>query len=561
MTISFQEVDAMLTAPGQPFEVTEQQLQGVRVRMWKNAPLSLRQVLQDSQQYPDRVGIVYEDERLTYAEHFRRVTSFAHRLIEEYGVQKGDRIAIAMRNYPEWSIAFWATVAIGAVAVPLNAWWTATEIEYGLKDSGSRVLIADQERYDRLAAVLPDLDLAGVIVARASKPNDAAADFMRLVQDGRVGLPDAATAPDDLAMILYTSGTTGQPKGALLKHRHICNQVMSGKYLGVRALLRAGGQLGDLARFGSVQQSTLLPMPLFHVTGCVGVLVNMLAGGGKCVMMYKWNAARALDLIESERITMCACVPTMAWQLAESPDLAKRDLSSLLAISYGGAPATPELMRRLRIAFPAAQYSSGYGLTEAATVVSNNAGADYVARPDSAGVALPICDVKVVDAEGREVARGEPGELWLRGPNVVEGYWNRPEETARSFTDGWFRSGDIGRIDEEGFIYIVDRLKDMIIRGGENVYCSEVEAALVEHPKVKAAAVFGLPHPVLGEEVGAVVQVDPKDPVDPAELESHARQRLAVFKVPSRVWFREEPLPISPAGKVLKRELREQVLR
>jgi long-chain acyl-CoA synthetase len=336
---------------------------------------------------------------------------------------------------------------------------------------------------------------------------------------------------------------------------------MSGKYLGVRAVLRAGGKLNDLARFGSVQQSTLLPVPLFHVTGCVGVLVNMLAGGGKSVMMYKWDAERALELIESERITMCACVPTMAWQLAESPDLAKRDLSSLLAISYGGAPATPELMRRLRTAFPSAQYSSGYGLTEAATVVSNNAGADYLARPDSAGVALPICDVKVVDGQGREVARGEPGELWLRGPNVVQGYWNRPEETTRSFTDGWFHSGDVGRIDEERFIYIVDRIKDMIIRGGENVYCSEVEAVLVEHPKVKAAAVFGLPHAVLGEEVGAVVQVDPEDPVNQADLESHARQRLAAFKVPSRVWFRQEPLPVSPAGKVLKRELREQVLR
>jgi long-chain acyl-CoA synthetase len=218
-------------------------------------------------------------------------------------------------------------------------------------------------------------------------------------------------------------------------------------------------------------------------------------------------------------------------------------------------------MRRLRAAFPNAQYSSGYGLTESATVVSNNAGEDYVERPDSAGVALPICEAKVVDPAGRELGPGELGELWLRGPNLISGYWNRPEETSKSFTDGWFHTGDVGKVDSEGFIYIVDRIKDMIIRGGENVYCTEVEAALAEHPGIKAAAVIGLPHPALGEEVGAVVQVDPARPVDAAELDAFLRQRLAAFKVPSRVWFRQEPLPMSPAGKVLKRELREQVLR
>ncbi len=561
MTPTFQQIDAALTAAGQPFEVVDQVLRGVHVRAWKNAPSSLRQVLLGSLQHSDRIGLVYEDERLTYAEHFRRVAALAVHLVDDCGVTKGDRVAIAMRNYPEWSIAFWATTAIGAVAVPLNAWWTGGELEYGLVDSGSKVLIVDQERFDRLADVVPRFERSEIIVARAMRPDQAARDFAALVADGGHELPQVEIAPDDLAMILYTSGTTGQPKGAALTHRNICNQVMSGKYLGVRSVLRAGGKLEDLARFGSVQQSTLLPVPLFHVTGCVGVLVNMLAGGGKSVLMYKWDAERALDLIERERLTLCACVPTMAWQLTEVPGRERRDLSSLLAISYGGAPAAPELMRRLQAAFPTSQYSSGYGLTEAATVISNNSGADYVERPDSAGVALPICDVKVVDPGGREVARGELGELWLRGPNVIAEYWNRPAETTKSFVEGWFRTGDVGRIDKDGFIYIVDRIKDMIIRGGENVYCSEVEAALVTHPKVKAAAVIGLPHAVLGEEVGAVVQVDPSDPVDAAELDSYLRQHLAAFKVPSRVWFRHEPLPMSPAGKILKRELREQLLR
>ena len=353
MTPTFQQIDAALTAAGQPFEVVEQELRGVRVHAWKHAPPSLREVLLGSLQHSDKIGLVYEDERLTYAEHFRRVAALAEHLIGDCGVTKGDRVAIAMRNYPEWSIAFWATAAIGAVAVPLNAWWTGGELEYGLVDSGSKVLIVDQERLDRLADVIPKLDLSEIVVARGMRPGQAARDFAALVADGGRALPNADIAPDDLAMILYTSGTTGQPKGAALTHRNICNQVMSGKYLGVRSLLRAGGKLEDLARFGSVQQSTLLPVPLFHVTGCVGVLVNMLAGGGKSVLMYKWDAGRALDLIERERLTMCACVPTMAWQLTEVPGLERRDLSSLLAISYGGAPAAPELMRRLRAAFPA----------------------------------------------------------------------------------------------------------------------------------------------------------------------------------------------------------------
>ena len=560
MTATFQQIDAALTAAGQPFEVVVQELRGVRVRAWKNAPSSLREVLLGSLQTADRIGLVYEDERLSYAEHFRRIALLAEHLVRDCGVTKGDRVAIAMRNYPEWSVAFWATVAIGAVAVPLNAWWTGRELEFGLRNSGSKVLIADPERLDRLADAIPGLGLGGVIVVRCREADERARDFAALVAEGETTLPPADIVPDDLAMILYTSGTTGQPKGAALTHRNICNQVTSGRFLGARSVLRAGGKLEDLAQFASVQQSTLLPVPLFHVTGCVGVLVSMLSGGGKSVLMYKWDAERALDLIERERITMVASVPTMAWQLAESPSLSRRDLSSLLSIGYGGAPAAPELMRRLRVAFPAAQFSSGYGLTEAATIVSNNLGADYVARPDSAGVALPICEVRVVDADGRDAERGALGEFWLRGANVIAEYWNRPEESSKSFSQGWFRTGDVGRIDIEGFIYIVDRIKDMIIRGGENVYCSEVEAALAEHPKVKAAAVIGLPHPVLGEEVGAVVQVDPSDPVDEGELGAFLRERLAAFKVPSRIWFRSEPLPMSPAGKILKRELREQLL-
>jgi long-chain acyl-CoA synthetase len=284
------------------------------------------------------------------------------------------------------------------------------------------------------------------------------------------------------------------------------------------------------------------------------------AAGGKLVMMHRWDAERALDLIEREQITIFGGVPAMVWQVLDSPDFSRHDTSSVRSVSYGGAPAPPELVRRIKAHFPTGQPGNGYGLTETSSVTTMNSGSDYVRKPDSVGPPVPVVDLKVVDEDGKELPVGEAGELWVKGPNVVRGYWENAEATARTFTDGWLHTGDVAEIDHEGFVHIVDRAKDMVIRGGENVYSVEVEAVLFEHPAVIEAAVIGIPHAVLGEEVGAVVQRRPGAEVDEDDLRDHVGGRLAAFKVPVRIWLRDEPLPRNPAGKVLKRELRDQLV-
>ncbi len=567
---SIAEVHAALTAPGQMFEMEEIDIRGIATRVWKNAPPNLRTVLELSRGHGPATFLVYEDERLSFDEHFRQAAALAHRLVDDFQVEKGDRVAIAMRNYPEWVVAFWAAAAIGAVIVPLNAWWTAPELVYGLTDSESKVLFCDAERLDRLADQLPALDLRTTIVA---KPGESQlfqgtrlpAGTLRFDEvlggageAGDATLPDRQIDPEDDATIFYTSGTTGQPKGALGTQRNICGNLISLIFSGARASMRAGG--AGLPGRGGVQNSYLLSVPFFHATGCHSVLVANTAFGGKLVIMYKWDPERALELIEREKVTTFGGVPAMVWQVLESPNFERRDVSSVQSVAYGGAPAPPELVRRIEALFPGRSPSNGYGLTETSSVTTMNSGVDYLAHPDSVGVPVPVCDVKVVDDTGAALPEGSLGELWIKGPNVVKGYWRKPEATAATFTDGWLHSGDVARIDGEGFVYIVDRAKDMIIRGGENVYCVEVEAALFEHPDVSDAAVIGIPHHVLGEEVGAVVQRRAGSVVTEDELKAHVAGRLAAFKVPVTIWFREDELPRNPAGKILKRELREELV-
>jgi long-chain acyl-CoA synthetase len=527
----------------------------------------LRAVLEASRVHGARTFLVYEDEQLSYDAHFRAAAHLANILRGRFGVQTGDRVAIAMRNHPEWSVAFWAAVAAGAVVVPLNAWWTGPELEYGLEDSGSVVVFTDRERADRLTEHLAALPgLRAVVVAR---PGDEPLPGGMLAFDEVLGevpadveLPDVDVDPEDDATIFYTSGTTGRPKGALGTHRNICTNLISLAFAQMRGAARAPDPelAAKAATRTSDQNAYLLSVPFFHATGCHSILVANLFFGGKIVIMYKWDPGRALELIERERITTFGGVPAMVWQVLDHADFAKRDVSSVRSIGYGGAPAAPELVRRIEEMFPGRVPSNGYGLTETSSVTTLNSGVDYLAKPDSVGVPVPVCDVKVVGPDGEDMPVGEVGELWIKGPNVVKGYFNKPEATAESFSDGWLHSGDVARIDDEGFVYIVDRAKDMIIRGGENVYCVEVEAALYEHPAVNDAAVIGIPHQVLGEEVGAVVYVLPGTQTTEEELRQHVAERLAAFKVPVRIWLRDEPLPRNPAGKILKRDLKDELV-
>jgi acyl-CoA synthetase (AMP-forming)/AMP-acid ligase II len=554
--LSVAEATGLLTAPGQLFEMEEVEIRGIPTRVWKNAPATLRDILVLSRKHGDATFLVYEDERMSFEEHYLAAAALAGQLGERFGIAPGDRVAIAMRNFPEWAIAFWAAAAAGAVVVPLNAWWTGPELAYALGDSGSKLLFADQERVARLADEVRGLpDLRNVIVARSELVGEYPRfqDVLGQISH-KVKLPEVAIDPEDDATIFYTSGTTGQPKGAVGSQRNICTNQLSLAFVNARNRLRSEGAG---AAGGGGQNAYLLSVPFFHATGCHSVLVANTMYGGKLVIMHKWDAGRALELIERERVTTFGGVPSMVMQVLDHPDFARRDLSSVKSVGYGGAPAPPDLVRRIKEHFPGGSPSNGYGLTETSSVTTMNAGDDYVRKPDSVGPPVPVCDVKVVDEDGRQLALGEVGELWIKGPNVVRGYWNKPEATAATFTDGWLHSGDVARIDEEGFVFIVDRAKDMVIRGGENVYCVEVEAVLYEHPAVSDAAVIGIPHDVLGEEVGAVVQLRPGHAATEEELRAFVGARLAAFKVPVRVWFRTDPLPRNPAGKILKRELRE----
>ena len=577
-TMSLAEADTALTAHGQMFEMEEIDIRGVPTRVWKHAPGSLRDILELSLAHAEKTYLVYEDERTTFEQHYRIAATLGRALADRFGLSKGQRVTIAMRNLPEWAMSFWAAAAHGAVVVPLNAWWTAPELHYGLADSGTAVAFVDGERFHRLLPHLGELpDLRGVVVTTEDRSVFSApggtpvpvVSFADLVGDpsADASFPVVHLDPEDDATIFYTSGTTGRPKGAVGTQRNMCTNLMSLFFINSRQSLRGSSGMGD-APPGADQSAYLLSVPLFHATGCHSILVANTAAGNKLVMMHHWDPERALELIERERITTFGGVPAMVMQVIDSPSFAKRDTSSVRAVAYGGAPAPPELVRRIKEHFPVSAPSNGYGLTETSSVTTMNSGDDYVRKPGSVGPAVPVCDVAVVPEsfEGEEPTDGLPtgpdvvGELWIKGPNVVRGYWNKPEDSAATFTKGWLHSGDVARIDEEGFVHIVDRAKDMVIRGGENVYSVEVEAALFEHPGVSDVAVIGVPHEVLGEEVGAAVVLRPGTRVTAEELARHVRDRLAGFKVPTHFWFRSEPLPRNPQGKVLKRELRQNLL-
>jgi acyl-CoA synthetase (AMP-forming)/AMP-acid ligase II len=550
--------DTMTDAATDPFAIVEADVLGVRMKVFAHQPTSLRQIWDASAVHGDSAYLVYEDERMTFAEAHRLVRALAHRLTQVHGVRQGDRVAIATRNYPEWAIAYWATVAIGAVAVPLNAWWTGPELAYGLTDSGAVVLFADDERAERLAPHVGDTAVRAVVLIRSSRELANSESFDAAVAGDAPALPAVDIAPDDDATIMYTSGTTGRPKGAVQTHRNFGAFLMNGVYRTVTAAAAAPPPSTP-----PLPAATLLTLPLFHVGGLQSFLLPFTASGGKVVLMYKWDPQLAVELIEREQVTSLAGVPTTVFQLLETAAAMGRDMPSLTGISSGATLVPPELVRRIDEQTQSrATPGNGYGLTETSGAAIANFGAAYVARPDSVGLPIsPVIEVRIADESGNELAPGEVGEIWLKGPTVIRGYFELPEATAAAFHDGWFRTGDAGRLDDDGYLYVVDRLKDVVIRGGENIYAAEVEAALYEHPDITEAAIIGVPHPQLGEEVGAVVRVRDGSTLSDDDVRAHVGARLAAFKVPTLVWISTDELPRNATGKVLKRQLRDELTR
>ncbi len=556
--MSIAEATALLTAPGAPFEMETVAIGGHPTRTWKNAPPTLQHCFALGRVHGERIFLVNEDERISF-EAFARAAIRLSEHLRSLGIGKGDRVAIAMRNIPEWPVAFYAAQLVGAITTPLNAWWTGGELEYGLADSGAVALIADFERWERVEPHRGALSgLKHILVCRGG---DGSFEAVVGAPQSWATLPDVPTpapflSPEDDATIFYTSGTTGKPKGALGTHRNICSNIFSSGFSVARSYLRRG-ETPPVPDPSAPQKATLLSVPFFHATGCHAILNPSLVAGAKLVMQRKFDAGEALALIERERITSAGGVPTIAWQILTHPDRAKHDLSSLESIAYGGAPSAPELVRQIGAAGSAP--GNGWGMTETSATFSHHMAEDYLNRPESCGPPVAVCDAQVRDPEGAVLPPGTVGELYGFGPNIVKGYWGKPEATAETFIDGWVRTGDLAKIDDEGFITIVDRAKDMLIRGGENIYCVEVEGVLCEHPAVMDAALVGKPHPVLGEEPVAFVSTKPHQSVGEAELQAFVAERLARFKVPVAIYVRHLPLPRNANGKIVKSELKKEL--
>jgi long-chain acyl-CoA synthetase len=551
--LSLAEAHARLTAPGAPFETVETRVRGVAMRVWKHVPTTAAEAFVRARTHGDKEFLVLDGDRISFDAFARAALAVAADL-RERGLNKGDRVALVMRNLPEWPVVFMGVLLAGAIAVPLNARWTATELAYAILDSGARLVFADGERLARLTDLPPSVEQ--LFVTRGEDlPNGVRAleDIIGVPATWR-DLPDRALLdgmllPEDDATIFYTSGTTGAPKGALGTHRALTTNIFAAPFSLARNQLRRGGDLS----VAQAQRVTLLAVPFFHAIGAFSILLPNMAAGGKLVLMRKFDAAKAAALIARERVTTTGGVPAIPLMLLDQ--VGTHDLPSLELITYGGAPSPASLPGRIRSEL-GAMPGQGWGMTETSATCTTHSGMDFLHRPASCGPALPVSRIKVMNGD-TEALPGTVGELWAFGPNVVKGYWNRPDATAQAFRDGWVRTGDLASIDAEGFCVIVDRAQDMLIRGGENIYCIEVENILAEHPAVADAALIGLAHPHLGEVPAALVQLRAGMSVDEAALRDFAAAQLAAFKVPVRVVMSHDALPRNANGKLVKAEMRK----
>ncbi len=560
MAMTWTEANLAVTAPGQIFELVDAEVFGVKMQVFKNAPVHLGQIFAGARGHGDKTFLVYEGETFTFTKTMDQIDALSNLLVNSYGVKKGDRVAVAMRNYPEWVMSFAAIISVGAISVSMNSWWVEDEMDFALQDCGAKVLICDQQRFDIAASGCIKLGIK-VLVARAEKPLPNGVDTWQdaLAPHLAAGLkcPVVEIASDDDATILYTSGTTGRPKGAVSTHRAIISALMA--FSARNSVLNMSGTKLKEVTGPEVPTSFILIVPLFHVTGCVPVMMSCFIAGLKLAIMYKWDAEKALEMIEREQITNFVGVPTQSWDLVNSPAFDKYDTSSLRAVGGGGAPSPTSLVGKVNDKVKNGSPQLGYGMTETNAYGPGITGSDYLSHPTSTGRAVLPMLVEVRDENLKPVPTGEAGEIWFFGSMLIRGYWNRAEATAETIVDGWLRSGDIGRLDADGFVYVEDRVKDMIIRAGENIYGAEVESAIYDYPAVHEAAVFGVPHERLGEEVGVAILPKAGAVLDPQELWKFLEGKISAHKVPSHVIVMTEPLPRNAAGKFLKRELQQRL--
>ena len=573
-----QQIREQLIGPGGPFEVVEGEVDGVPMRLYASRFPHLRTVAEFGMAHADKPFIVYGDRTISFRDFLSGANSVSRHLAEDAGVGHGDRVAVLSQNNPEWCATFWATVNLGAVLVGLNGWWTTDEIVYGLEDSGAKVLVVDAKRFERIADVIDDIPTLERVYLVDADPASLGAGakvhrFAELEGDPTPEFPSVDLDEGDAAVIFYTSGTTGRPKGAISTHRNMIANLQNTVFSMTAGSMALAAQAeaaatsddgaaadgnGSAAPAGSGQPVALFTSPLFHVSGCHSTLVVGLMGGLKLVMIDgRFDPIRALELIEEHGVQIWATVPTMIWRTCEHPARHDYDTSSVVSVSFGGSPSADELQRRIRETFPNVKATTNaYGLTESSSVATTLTGEDALRKADSVGLPMPTVDIAIAGPDGDHLGPHETGEVLIRGPIIMAGYWNKPEATAETVRDGWLHTGDVGHLDDEGYLFITDRKKDMIIRGGENIYCVEIENRLVEHPQVADAAVIGVPHPELGEEVKAVIQIEAGSSLTAGDVQRWVAEGLAAFKVPTHVELREEKLPRNASGKLLKNALR-----
>jgi len=560
-----------------PFHVVKTTVRGVEFDVYEHAQNDMREFFTFSNtHFPDQEFLVYNDERITFAESHQKTIALCHHL-KEMGIQPGDRVGISMRNYPEYCPAVEAILAIGAVAVTLNSWWTEDELEYGLKDSGTRFIFVDQDRWKRLQPSVGLLELGAAIARPEGDLPDGVRDMAELMTplDG-AEFPTQAIDTDSDAIIMYTSGSTGHPKGVVLTHRSVISALLNFSFIGMLAALiqdddvdlrnevykwSVGGAaaMDDPLALRLPTAAMLVNVPFFHVSGLHTMQFLSYRAGRKLVLMYKWNAEIALELAEKEALTTIEGVPTMIGEILNSPDLPKRDITSVTKVGGGGSARPPEHVKMLQERIPQAAIGTGYGMTETNAIGSTIGGDEYLERPSSVGRQSPaLVSIEIRDEDGNVLGPNQEGEICMKSAANMRCYWNKPEASEETLVDGWIMSGDLGHIDEEGFVFITGRAKDIIIRGGENIACAEIEYSLYEHAGVNEASVHGAPDDRLGEIVCATVYLKEGCDHSEEEIKAHVKSQLAAFKVPAHIFFVDEPLPRIASGKFDKRTLQKR---
>lgn len=517
-----------------------------------NAPATLLEGIQAGRAHGDKPFLKWLDQSYTFNEFFSAADSLTIILKGEFGIAPGDRVGIAMRNRPEWMIAFVAIVQAGGVPVAINSWSTQDELLYAVEYTKLKLLFGDRQRCGHLGLAPAELQVINV-------DDDPANGRIRAWSE----LPLKATqtpefpwvGPDDSALILFTSGTTSRPKGVLSSNRAVGQALLTFEFQGAFAGMTSPERIKPIVESG-LQPTALLAYPLFHVSGLHSQFLNALRTGRRLVILYKWDVESALDTIRDEKITQFNGVPTMLHQLLAHPRFDSSDTDTLFSLGLGGGAASRGLLEKLLGIKPMAMSGTGYGMTEVNGFCAAHSGEQFMAFPDACGWPLPIVDVVIGQSPDEPMKTGRSGPIWIRSPTMMEGYWERPEDTDSALQGGWLFTGDVGRFDTGGMLYITDRIKDIIIRGGENISAVEVEHCASEHPAVEEAAVFTLPDEELGEAVGMVVY-NPED-VDEDELRAFMAERLASYKLPQKIWFSETPLQRSATGKLQKANLKKE---